>query len=185
MFSSHKSKKKFKKKQRKKTKTILKRATSMRQNMTAHEGFVEYILDDLSNKCSFTYEAQKPIFDKIHNQWYILDFYIGEFKIVIEVDGKSHNKKSQKVWDEKRTKFLKNQGIQVYRINNKETMNFGLRPKLIEILKHKTNYDHLLPKVKQRPKHIPGKGLYPITKDINMQQLTQEYLNSGGKITRC
>lgn len=47
---------------------------------------------------------------------YILDFYCPELKLCVELDGSSHDNKYD--YDEKRTAFLREQGIEVVRFTN-------------------------------------------------------------------
>lgn len=51
---------------------------------------------------------------------YIVDFYIKGLGLVIEIDGSSHNNKHQ--YDERRETYLKNLGLQVWRITTTEVM---------------------------------------------------------------
>lgn len=47
---------------------------------------------------------------------YIVDFYIRRLSLVVEIDGTSHNHKEK--YDAKREEFLKNLGLEVYRISD-------------------------------------------------------------------
>ena len=51
---------------------------------------------------------------------YIVDFYCVEAKLVIELDGESHN--SRETYDEDRAKFLANLGLNVMRITNDDVL---------------------------------------------------------------
>ena len=51
---------------------------------------------------------------------FIVDFYCYQEKLIIEVDGNSHNHAERKHYDAKRTTFLKTNGYKVIRFSNKE-----------------------------------------------------------------
>ena len=62
------------------------------------------------SKLGYRFTKQKPIGS------YIADFYCPEKKLVIEIDGWTHDDKYK--YDTDRDKFMKAQGIQVLRIND-------------------------------------------------------------------
>lgn len=64
----------------------------------------------------------------------IVDFYIPEKGIVVEVDGSHHYKGEQLKQDKKRDSYLKSRGIKVFRVKNKEINNIDWKV-LIETLK--------------------------------------------------
>jgi len=49
---------------------------------------------------------------------YILDFYCGELKLGIEVDGRQHNQPEMADYDSDRSRYLENRGVYVLRIPN-------------------------------------------------------------------
>ena len=51
---------------------------------------------------------------------YILDFYCPELHLCVELDGSSHEYKSD--YDTQRTKYLNNQGIRVVRFKNEQVI---------------------------------------------------------------
>lgn len=53
---------------------------------------------------------------------YIADFYCSKLKLVLEIDGKKHFTDDCIEYDEIRTQFLKNMGIGVIRVTNKEIL---------------------------------------------------------------
>jgi len=53
---------------------------------------------------------------------YIVDFVCFENKIIVEVDGGQHNRKTNKLYDNKRTLFLEYQGYIVLRFWNNEIL---------------------------------------------------------------
>ena len=56
-----------------------------------------------------------------HKRFFIADFYCPEHKLVIEIDGKIHER--QKDYDEMRTYIINTMGIKVVRFKNKEIEN--------------------------------------------------------------
>ncbi|MBE6264344.1 MAG: DUF559 domain-containing protein [Prevotella sp.] len=54
---------------------------------------------------------------------YYLDFYNTDMKLDIEIDGNVHDSTSQYLHDEKRTRFLKSQGVDVLRFSNESVFN--------------------------------------------------------------
>ena len=85
-------------------------AQSLRKNMTPEEKQLWY---QFLNKLPFRVKRQHRI------EGYIVDFYIAEKKVVIELDGKQHLMEENKIADEKRDKKLAEWGITVIRIPNK------------------------------------------------------------------
>jgi very-short-patch-repair endonuclease len=69
---------------------------------------LEEKMKGLLEKYHIEYEWQKISYIKADDGWiiryYIADFYIPKFKIIVEVDGKFHDK--QKGYDKKRTKDI-------------------------------------------------------------------------------
>lgn len=64
------------------------------------------------NKMGFRFTKQKPVGN------YIADFYCHEKKLVIEIDGWSHDNKYE--YDKTRDEYMKSLGIHVLRINDKD-----------------------------------------------------------------
>ena len=54
---------------------------------------------------------------------YVWDFYCHEKRLSIELDGKYHNKESQKQHDRERTKYLNSVGIREIRFSNDQVKN--------------------------------------------------------------
>ena len=61
------------------------------------------------------FSRQKPIGN------YIVDFFCFEYKLVIELDGESHNDKQ--IYDAKRDEYLRSLGLQVIHILNEDMSN--------------------------------------------------------------
>jgi leucyl-tRNA synthetase len=54
---------------------------------------------------------------------FIVDFAILETKLVIEIDGEYHNEKEQLIYDEARTAYLEEHGLNLLRFSNDEVIN--------------------------------------------------------------
>ena len=54
---------------------------------------------------------------------YVLDFYCAEKKLIVELDGKIHNKKEAREYDAVRDKFFKELGYTILRFWNSEVEN--------------------------------------------------------------
>ena len=53
---------------------------------------------------------------------YIVDFYCPALKLAVEIDGGQHDSPESRQYDEKRTRFLQEQGIRVLRFWNNEVL---------------------------------------------------------------
>ena len=89
--------------------TLIKNAQNLRKNMTPEEKHLWY---DFLKSLPLTVRRQHNI------ENYIVDFYIAEKKIVIEVDGVQHLTEENKEADEKRDADLALWGIRVLRYSN-------------------------------------------------------------------
>lgn len=81
----------------------------LRKNMTPEEKHLWY---DLLKRLPFNVRRQHNI------ENYIVDFYIAEKKIVIEVDGRQHSLPEKVESDKKRDEALSNWNIKVLRYSN-------------------------------------------------------------------
>ncbi len=54
---------------------------------------------------------------------YVLDFFCPEIRLAIEIDGGQHIEEAHRIRDERRTEFLKQNGITVIRFWNNEVFN--------------------------------------------------------------
>jgi leucyl-tRNA synthetase len=95
-------------------------ARDLRNNQTPCEIIIWNILR--RRKLSFyKFLRQHPIFYRVNKNWvefFIADFYCAKLQMIIEVDGKIHEK--QKEYDKERDSKLLEKGISVVRIKNKE-----------------------------------------------------------------
>ncbi len=95
-------------------KKLVPNARALRRNMTPEEKHIWY---DFLKKLPFTVHRQ-------HNlERYIVDFYIAEKKLVIEIDGKQHKTAEHVKKDEARDAALSKWGITVLRYANESVRN--------------------------------------------------------------
>ncbi len=64
---------------------------------------------------------------------YVADFYCPHLRLVVEVDGSQHAYSDRKLYDQKRTEYFEEIGIQVLRFWNAEVLE-GIDGVLIRIL---------------------------------------------------
>ena len=90
-------------------KDLVRNAQALRKNMTPEEKHLWY-------------DFLKRLPMKAHRQYnignYIVDFYIPQKQLVIEVDGIQHLTEENQEKDQTRDEFLKGQGLRVLRIPN-------------------------------------------------------------------
>ena len=88
----------------------------LRQKANKHEKLLKSKLECLK----IMYIHQYPIFDlKLQ---YIVDFYLPEHNLILEVDGFVHSTFFQKMKDKNRDIFLKRKGYKIIRIKNEELL---------------------------------------------------------------
>ena len=95
-------------------KKLVPNARTLRKNMTPEEKHLWY---DFLKRLPLNVRRQHNI------ENYIVDFYIAEKKIVIEVDGRQHLLPEHKESDEQRDKVLSALGITVLRYSNDSIRN--------------------------------------------------------------
>ena len=92
-------------------KNLTELARALRKNMTRHERHLWY-------------DFLKPLSIMVHRQKiinpYIVDFYIAEKNLVIELDGSQHYDLPGKEADNIRDQFLREQGLAVLRYANSD-----------------------------------------------------------------
>ena len=86
-------------------------AKTLRKNMTKEERHLWY---DFLKTLPITVHRQKVV------GHYIVDFYIAEAKIVIELDGPQHFEDKGQRSDAERDAFLQSQGLTVFRYANSD-----------------------------------------------------------------
>ena len=107
-------------------KKLVSNARELRKRMTKDEKHLWY---DFLKQLPFNVRRQHNIGD------YIVDFYIAEKKIVIEVDGRQHTLPEQKEADAQRDATLAGWGIIVLRYSNESIRNH-FRDVEFDILTH-------------------------------------------------
>ena len=92
------------------------KAQILRKNMTEPE---KILWNKLSkNKLrGYKFRRQHPIL------FYIADFYCHALHLIIEIDGRYHESKEQKVKDDERTEHIKSNGITLIRFTNEGVLN--------------------------------------------------------------
>lgn len=103
-----------------------KNSQALRKNMTPEERHLWY---DFLSKSNINAKRQKVFYN------YILDFYIPEAKIAIELDGRQHGKEENRESDRERDSFLAKEGILVLRYSNL-LINNNFQSVCNDILKH-------------------------------------------------
>ena len=92
-----------------KNKKLTPYAQNLRRNMTKEERHLWY---DFLKELPLTVKRQSIV------EKYILDFYIPDKKIAIELDGSQHYEDEALINDKERDIFLKNKGITTLRYTN-------------------------------------------------------------------
>ena len=107
-------------------KNLTELARALRKNMTRHERHLWY-------------DFLKPLSIMVHRQKiinpYIVDFYIAEKNLVIELDGSQHYDLPGKEADNIRDQFLREQGLTVLRYANSD-IDKNFRGVCEDILRH-------------------------------------------------
>ena len=93
--------------------TILQHARDNRHPQTPAETKLWKLLRN-RNLDGYKFRRQHPI------GYYIVDFYCHETKLVVEVDGRSHDERIE--YDAERTMWLEGQGCRVIRFTNQQVM---------------------------------------------------------------
>ena len=93
--------------------SVFEKANELRKNMTETEKILWCALRRKNLK-GYRFRRQHPI-DR-----FIVDFYCHKAKLVVEVDGKIHNKVQQKEYDVGRSVELEKFGLKVIRFTNDE-----------------------------------------------------------------
>ena len=90
-------------------KNLLQYARQLRKEMTKEERHLWY---DFLKDYPVKFYRQKIVGN------YILDFYCEKAKLAIELDGSQHYEEARQEYDQKRTDYLNELGIEVFRISN-------------------------------------------------------------------
>ena len=101
-------------------------AQRLRREMTKEERHLWY---DFFKTVGIHANRQKPIGP------YIVDFYIASVKLVIELDGGQHFEQAGQAYDQKRDRFLREQGLSVLRYSNSD-INRNFNGVCEDIMRH-------------------------------------------------
>ncbi len=97
-----------------------KRALEFRKKLIDRITYAEKMVAYHLKQLGYRYTFQQVIFHDV-GKFFIPDFYLTDFNIVIEVDGRHHNKEEVLIEDNKRTEILLKSGINhIIRIPNKD-----------------------------------------------------------------
>ena len=103
--------------ERKHNKQLVPNAKNLRRNMTKEERHLWY---DFLRLYPVRFLRQKVL------GHYIVDFYCASAKLVVELDGSQHFEQEGLLYDQQRTAYLEQFGLQILRIaNNDITRNFS------------------------------------------------------------
>ena len=107
---------------------IFEKARMLRSNLTEAEKILWQYLRRKGLK-GLRFKAQHPIMG------FIADFYCHKAKLIIEIDGQSHQRTEKKEYDQGRTYEMEQYGIRVIRFTNEE-ITHGIEFVLDEINKY-------------------------------------------------
>lgn len=97
-----------------------------RRPTKAERQFKYEVLEIIKKRYGIKFESQRIIYEAKSQKdfkGYILDFYLPEYKLCIEIDGKSHNNKFQRQYDEVRASLLGKKGIKTIRFTNEMVLS--------------------------------------------------------------
>ena len=100
-------------------------ARELRQPQTTAESTLWNLLRNSNLKYKF--RRQHPI------DFFIIDFYCAEAKLLIEIDGPSHFEKEQQDYDQARTEYLEASGYKVIRFTN-DDVRYNIHAVVTEIM---------------------------------------------------
>ena len=106
--------------------TIRRFARELRQPQTPTEATLWRYLRNRNIK--FKFRRQHPI------DFFIIDFYCAEAKLLIEIDGESHLANEQMEYDQARTEHLEGLGYKVIRFTNND-VRYNIKEFVSEIIR--------------------------------------------------
>lgn len=106
--------------------TIRQFARELRQPQTPAEATLWRYLRN--RNLQYKFRRQHPI------DFFIIDFYCAEAKLLIEIDGASHLVKEQMEYDQVRTKYLEELGYKVIRFTN-DDVRYTINEVVSEIIR--------------------------------------------------
>ena len=94
--------------------------------------FEEWLLE---NHPTIKYDAEHTIHNHITKRWYFVDFYFPELNLIVELDGKQHERPDHKLADKKRDNYIQTHlGLIVFRISHDEYQTGIKIPELLKLL---------------------------------------------------
>lgn len=108
-------------------KNFILRAETFRQESLANPSYLERRMAEILDRLGIKYEGQKVFF--LYNtkgkpvQFYIVDFYLPGYDIIIEMDGKQHKENDQVRYDRLRDFRLQRKGNKVIRFTYEDMEN--------------------------------------------------------------
>lgn len=102
-------------------KSIKERAESFRTRLVKNQTDSEKKFKAILKMLGIHYDFQKILYTE--RSFYIVDFYLPDYGIVIEVDGGYHEEEDQKIKDKMRDAVVMAQVKRVYRFKNEEIEN--------------------------------------------------------------
>jgi very-short-patch-repair endonuclease len=118
------------------TELITKRVRDFRKDQTPSENRLWQMLRNRKLD-GYKFYRQHPLKVMLDEKvrYYIADFYCHEKKLVIEIDGKVHDRQNE--YDDYRTYIINQLGITVWRLKNEELDDItGVIAKLKSIIEH-------------------------------------------------
>lgn len=98
------------------------------------QSFEQWLID---NKISTKYIDEHFIKNHLTGKWYFVDYYFPEVNLIVELDGKQHEKPAHKEADQLRDVYIKSHlGIDVFRISYDEYQAGSKITQLLELLQH-------------------------------------------------
>ena len=91
----------------------LRRSQTLRKQMTKEERHLWY---DFLKTYPVQFKRQYPIGP------YFVDFYCFQAKMIVELDGSQHCEPEEIEYDQRRTAYIQQQGLEVMRISNRDVM---------------------------------------------------------------
>lgn len=123
-----------KKKNKKHKRIIRKRAYYRRKHLPVHQDIATFVVTNVCRTMNISRPLpEAPIYAEYTRRWYLRDIYVPDLKLVIEIDGSSHN--SQVEYDKARDEGLRRKGIKTVRFKNEETMNLAFRGKIENVFR--------------------------------------------------
>ena len=93
------------------------------------ESFETWLSD---NNISLKYESEYTIHNHITRKWYFVDYYFPEINLIVELDGKQHEKPKHKEADKLRDEYIMTHlNLNVFRISYDE---YQMGSKISELL---------------------------------------------------